>query len=373
LDIKLNAFKIIQNKIDIYITIMKASDLKENCEIDWWTERKENGYQRPLDQNRLSKALKYLIHEEGLYPTSILANIRGFVDYSPAFSIDENNSYGVLKIPEDSLPIWIIDGQHRLYSIYLASRENMQFENYTLPITLLNLKNKYEEMRQFYIINSRQKKVRTDLAQRHLFKSLDINQLNITEFESRDKILAAKALPLVDFLRLHPESVWYNKIQIPSELKKIKSQIISQTSMANSLVFLLKNLTNDEVEEICENPKNIGILLVKYWNVLKDIYKQAFEDPNEYTIQKTTGCYVFNMLFYNIYQNCIQNQNCSFEYIKIIVQNALKIAEKEEKVPFTSSTFWNVKTGHYFASSSGMKNIRGLYLKLSQVFDEEVL
>ena len=368
-----NVFKITQKKTDLFITIIKASDLQKIGKIDWWSEYGQGGYQRPLDQERIKKALRYLFNEDGLYPTSILGNIRGKIDFSPSFPINDHAQFGILRIPDTSLPVWIIDGQHRMYSIFLAARDNKQFENYTVPLTLLNFYNVYEEMRQFFIVNSRQKKVRTDLAQQHLFKTIEENQINIYEFESKDKILAAKSIPLVDFLRLDPNSPWYRKIQMPNELKKNKNHIITQTSMANSLVYILKNFSKDEIDDISETPKKLAIILINYWNALKCIYTQAFEIPQEHSLQKTLGCYVFHMLFYNVFQLCSRNNDYTLKNMINILTDVLKTFSKTEKIDILKSNFWHTKNGNLLARSSGMKNIRELYLKLAQYFDEELL
>ena len=339
---------------------MNASDLCEFGRVDSWSESHPSGYQRPLFHNRINKAARYLLDEDGLFPTSILVNIRGVVEYYPVNSIEDFAEFGILEVPDRSLPFWIIDGQHRLAAIFVAKRENEKLENYVLPVSIFNYANRYDEMRQFYIVNDRQKRIKTDLAQRHLFKTISLEgESKLLDFEPKEKILAAEATTVVDFLRLHPDSPWLNMIQIPSDTKK-GNNINTQTSMAKSIGYILRTFTEEERAEIMVNPKKLGLNLINYWNSLKEIYPEAFRTPKDYQLQKTFGCYVFHMIFPYVYDQCKDNDDYTVSFIKEVLVEMLMDFSDRHDIDANTSAFWHKQYGHSLTQGSGMKVIRAL-------------
>jgi len=347
---------------------MNASDLWRFGEIDSWSESYTGGYQRPLHQNRINKAVRYLFHEVGIFPTSILVNIRGKVNYFLSNAIGDFAEFGILEIPEKSLPFWIIDGQHRLAALFAASREDEKFEKFAVPVSLFNYANRYDEMKHFYIVNDRQKRIKTDLAQRHLFSTISIEgESKLLDFEPRDKILAAQATRVVDFLRLHPESPWLHMIQIPSQIKR-GYNINTQTSMAKSIGYILRTFSPEQRVEVMEEPKILGLHLINYWNALKEIYPEAFNTPKNYKLQKTFGCYVFNMLFSHIYKKCLENEDDSEEFMKEILLEMLSDFNDRTDSDATSSAFWHGAYGHSMTRGSGMQVIRKLVKEFIEYF-----
>lgn len=358
--LRLNALKIKQRDVDLFVTVMRASDLLRYCSIDWWSEDNPRGYQRPLTASRVAKAAKYLLYEDGLFPTSILVNIRGKAEFVPASPINGFGELGILSIPYTSLPLQIIDGQHRLMAARLAARENPKLGNYSLPISILVCENRFDEMRMFYIVNKRRKSVPTSLAQRHLHRTIsEKGEETVSPFESKKAVLAARAIPIVDILRTHPRSPWYERVQLPSERKRVE-HIITQTSFADSIGYALKELSRDEQDDIWEHPQPFALALMNYWIALSEIYAEAFATPREYTIQKTSGCYVFHLVFPHIYELCRKANDFSESKMKLLLTEMLERFGEQEDIDATRSEFWNRKTGHPLAIGPGMKMIREL-------------
>ncbi len=79
-------------------------------------------------------------------------------------------SYGTLDTKIDDF--WIIDGQHRIEALKRAIARNRDFENYPVITSILRLPDRFDEMLLFYIVNRRQKGVKTDLVHRHLQRML---------------------------------------------------------------------------------------------------------------------------------------------------------------------------------------------------------
>ena len=365
---RLHVLKISQANVDLYITVMNASDLWKFSKVDSWSESYNGGYQRPLHQNRINKAARYLLDEDGLFPTSILVNIRGEVNYYPSNKISSIAEFGILEVPDSSLPFWIIDGQHRLAALFAASRENEKFDNYAVPVSIFNFAFRYDEMRQFYIVNDRQKRIKTDLAQRHLFSTLSKEgESKLLEFEPKDKILTAESTRVVDFLRLHPDSPWHYMIQIPSQSKR-GDNISTQTSMAKSIGYILRTFSPEQRKKIMEEPKVLGLHLINYWNALKEICPEAFRSPKDYKLQKTFGCYVFHMIFPYIYERCEEYDDFSVDFMKETLLEMLIDFGERNDADATVSAFWHSRDGHYLTRGSGMKVIRHLAKQFMEFF-----
>jgi len=360
-NLDLHVLKIKQADIELYVTVMKALELLRYAKIDYWSETNPEGYQRPLLERRVAQATNYLLFEDKVFPGSILANIRGEVEFFPTCKIDGFGEYGILRIPARSLPFWVIDGQHRIAAIAWASRENPAYENYPVPVTLLTLKDRYSEMRIFYIVNNRQKRISTSLAQQHL--RLAISKLGVEEirkYETKRKVMAAASLNIVDFLRKDPESPWYEKILLPNERRKA-NRIISQTSFADSIGILLGKLPPEDfdINKIEENSERIALLLKNYWNALRDLFPEAFELPQDYTIQKTLGCYVFHTIFPHVYILCKEKKDFSKNMMKKILIKMFENFSKATGIKVTSD-FWNRWSGNPLATGTGMKTVRKL-------------
>jgi DGQHR domain-containing protein len=356
----LHAFKIKQAGVDLYSTVMKGIDLLKYGKIDRWDEDNPLGYQRPLLERRVAKATNYLLFEDKIFPTSVLINVRKKIEFFPVNSIEGIGEYGILMIPEDSLPFWIIDGQHRLMAIALAARENPEYENYPIPVTILSLPDRYSEMRIFYVVNSRQKSVPTALAQRHLKLSVSVRGLDeIRRYEARRKVMAALATHIVDDLRNDPNSPWYGKVLLPNERRR--GHLISQTSFADSIGILLTKLPPEDfsTDKLDECLTRIASILKDYWNSLKDLFPEAFEIPEDYTIQKTVGCYVFHLLFPHIYSLLKRTGDFSKDNIKKILTKTFENFAKANGIKMNSE-FWNKWTGDPLATGTGMKTVRKL-------------
>lgn len=359
--------RICQKNVEVYVTIFNALTLLKNVNVDIWYDKNLSGYQRPVSEQRVRRAVKYLIDEDGTFPTSILLNVRGKIDFQPSNAIGDAGELGVLTIPTNALPFWIIDGQHRLMAIAAASRKTKDLDSYSIPVCIFNLNRKYEEMRQFYIVNSRQKSVPTDLVQRHLYRSIqEKGEWQMSLFESEKRIRAAEAVPIVDILNSDPSSVWHNKIQLPGE-RKLSNHIIKQTSIADSIGYILKDMSPVERDDIRRDPSLIALPLIKYWTVIKEFFKEAFADPSSYVIQKTTGCYVFHMVFPIVWRICRADDDFSQEKMKKILNEMLSWLSETEKTPITSM-FWHREYGSRLITGTSMKMFRALASILATPF-----
>lgn len=293
--------------VPIYVSVMKAKDLlnKKIMDVDRWNPENPEGYQRPLSEYRRRETINYLTEEEGLFPTSILINIRSQqVKFEPEFKIDGTGEYGKLTLPDEALPLYIVDGQHRVFGIGRAIEDGHEdLGEYPLPVSITAGLNRFAETRLFYILNDRQKGVPTDIAQRnlqHMAENLPPGVLITMEGEARQ--LQSKGTPITDSLNENPASAWHKLIKMPTEGRAGK--IIGQGTFVRALAdTVLKSRAINKFEN-----EEIARLLINYWNAVKELFPTAFGDP-EYTLCKSQGLRAFLMIFEDIFELCREAGN----------------------------------------------------------------
>jgi hypothetical protein len=150
-----------------------------------------------------------------------------------------------------------------------------------LPIVVLSNFKYEEEVEQFFVINSRQRKIKTDLAQR-IYLELSKKDINTRLIPEKDKWqgLAAK---IVDSLNENPSSIWYQLIELPNDPKDIrKERLISQNYFIKSLKPFFSGATKkwDYSSGSYNNGKDIvkecTSLLEDYWKMIKGYMKSLF-------------------------------------------------------------------------------------------------
>jgi len=325
---KIRSIKFVQNGQIIYSTTIEASKLVAITKIDVWNpeinendpnELERQGYQRSPIKSHYTKVGKYLAnYRDAILPTSILLNSRKNLKFIPdedSNLIQSNGISGILEIPENT-QLYIVDGQHRIWGIKYAIEE-LGLENiksFPLPVIILNQGKKEEEIRHFYIVNSTQKKVRTDLAER-LLKLLAMKDPRVKkEIQAKGIDWKLIAVNIADKLSRDPDSVWYKRIKPPNS-PSMPDAVASQGSFTQSLKsVLMSDFAQNESEERIINQLKV------YWNAIRDLLPEAFEEPKKYVIQKTPGMYALHMVFPYVIYECTKEGDYSKEKIKEILQ-----------------------------------------------------
>lgn len=120
------------NKV-LYLTPMTAKELadEDRVKVDVWSMDNENGYQRVPTSSRASAYGRYVQKAKGISPTSVTLSARGEVTFDP-----KGDGFGELTIPDD-MPLWIVDGQHRISGLRDLIARDPSFETYVLPVVIM--------------------------------------------------------------------------------------------------------------------------------------------------------------------------------------------------------------------------------------------
>lgn len=303
---KVPAIRIVQREEEgtsIYLAKIKVSDFStrtsERFSIDYFKRENkiDKGYQRQLSLSSVDKIKKFVLQESAypILPTSILANSRQPLKFREL----NHSGLGELEITDR---LFIIDGQHRFEAWKSLMLDNVLYEewkNYEVPIVILSGFSRVKEIEQFYVINSRQKKIKTDLAQRML--------LEFAKHDETKGLISPKddwikfAVVITDALNEDKENIWKGKIIIEGDSADLKkTKLINQTSFVSSLKPFF--VGSDRVFDIPSKnkPDECADLLVEFWSIVARVYPIIIDHPFDYSLLKTVGAFSLHMFLNNI-------------------------------------------------------------------------
>lgn len=322
--VKLQMAGLKQDARELYVGALRAEDVIRLGRVAEWQEGSDEGYQRAPESSRISKIATFLKNESvPLLPSSVLLSHRG------APLPKKETAPGVYEISvHDHEVLWIVDGQHRVKGLQVAIEKHglERFKDFQLPVVLMEFEDVTEEAHQFQLINENMKKVNTMLARRLL-------QMRVEKggHEARKAIREARRLWEVDSVAViraltsDPSGVWHGKVQSPNE-KKGKEQVVRELSFSTSLRPLLtddlsRDLTIERVADYLEN----------FWSALYDMMPEAFENPAEYVIQKSSGIFILHQVAKYILRLLVSRNimNPSREDIRLILEDSGEAASPE--------------------------------------------
>ena len=342
------ALRISQRGTTLYVTALPLRVLAKYAKVDRWMPANPEGYQRPLVDRRLAELARYVVEEEGVLPTSVLLCARTEDTHAVRFerAASENSfaDLGTLEIPEDAT-LWVVDGQNRLYGVLRAyERGNDALGSYTFPVSILYGVGRYDEMVHFNIINTRQRKMPTDIVDRHLLIRMQNEGLRMIAAgrQGEREYVRGKTTQIVDRLN-ETTGPWQGQIAIPGVPGRDKG-LVRQHAMVYSLEPVIKDpwvatRSNDEVVK----------LLVNFWEALRGLWPEAFDSPAEHRVQATVGIYSLHMVLPSVLQICLVERDLSVDKMKEIMA-----------ATGITSTFWNKENGDPLILGTGMASMRAL-------------
>lgn len=331
-------------------------------EIPYFNPLTKKGYQRKPQDARVNQLAGDLRKGRVDLPTAILLNIRNreareAVQHGVLF-LDFLNSSTAL-----SSKFFVVDGQHRILALAKLIDENAeQWGSFVVPFVCMLGANEDEEMRQFHIVNSTAKSVRTDLALELLRKRADKDPGVIEGLEERGRGWQLRGQQLVE--RLAQESlIWKNQIRLANMEKG--DTTIPAASMVESLKVPLQSpffggATQDDQLKILE----------AFWQGLREVLRPVFDTPTEYALQKGVGVIVMHGLLPYIIE-IVRTQGGSVTeaeaFARVLKQPLLELeGEDGSGTPVAGAQFWAASphgaAGSY--SSSAGRRVLGAKVRV---------
>lgn len=264
-----------QRKTQMYIAAVPI-DALENFSIDIWNPKNvagRRGYQRKLEESRIKSIAKYFERRDAIMPVAGLLNIR---DRGRA-----KFRNGKLTIP-DGVHVWVVDMQHRLKGLIRAKEDGvLRPDSFRFPIVITEGLGQIEEAAQFYIINTKAKKMDVALTRRLLIENNKVKDVaDVKPWE----ILAVRITILLN--KSFPGNPWYGTIRQPNE-ERMEQHVATEKSFVSSLRQLL-------ISGRYKQPRKAAKKLASYWSAIRENIPEAFDEPKRFLIQKTPGMFAFN-------------------------------------------------------------------------------
>lgn len=342
----------------IFITSIPIRELIDITmfKVDFWQKDKmdtdeDQGYQRVMNDSHAQNISSYLQKPESLLPTSILVSTRKNV---PDFEKG--------KLTISKYPLFIVDGQHRIAGLRIAIQDKAlnTWKDASLPVILLSGFDKFEEMTQFVDLNTKQKKVETNLALELMYEMAKLNSEMRKRYVEEGNDWKIRAIKMVNEINKITDSPWKNNIKLAGE-KRQPSHITTAVSFATSLRPLMRGAFNAE-----RNLSNNTKVLMNYWQALRLVFMDAFLEPKDYGIQKTPGLFSLHELLEAILQ---KKAGLKFGYE---VEPMVKLLRKIFEESSTRVDFWqsDLSTGvTMFGSMKGFRLLADKFITALNVVD----
>ena len=300
------AIEVQQGRYKLYLTSFTAKNFRKDyfsrvCEL---RIREEAGYQRTLDEDRIKDFTDDIIQSSEFdstednplgacfYPTSVFLTTEHDVEYD-----DEKRE---ISFDTSICPFNVVDGQHRIRALVEAcEKTTFSLDEFPMPVTLVTGISDLEQMLQFLIVNSEQKKV-AKVVEQYIYAKL----FPVEAFEDDppylpkqikrevEKGLYRESLAIVSFLNTEAKSPWKGKVLMANEEEKDFDQITQAAfvSSVRSHIFSKNNpLPNDDVL-ITQR------FLLNYWIAITELIFKDGSVESDSNVFKTVGVRFFHKI-----------------------------------------------------------------------------
>jgi len=360
--LEIPVIRITQQGKKIYIGKMTGSQILDWCTTTEWDsdlgwDLTKQGYQRAPNEKHYTRIGNFLREEvDPLLPTSALLAAREdeygvleFVAYDNAYP-DIGNI--VMHKPRH---LYIVDYQHRWRGIKYAV-ENLKCNNllnFQVPVIIMADVLRYEEIRQFYLINSKQKRVDTDLGlallQTMASQASEEELMNFVGPGNRYRIRATR---LTFKIASKTKGPWAGKIIDPNMIPTV-NQVVSIKSFVDSLRPILSRTSPVHMK----TDEEIIQIILDYWSGIAQLMPNTFSYPKDYTIQGAVGVFVMHRVAAKkVFHDCaLQNDMSSSKVAQIL---------KKAEVQYMNEHFWKVSgVTKQYSSGSGVQELAGMIIQ----------
>lgn len=263
----------------MFVGVMTSSDIIRIADVDVRDEKSNpTGYQRHRDETRCRRIAEFINEPTSALPGSILLNLRGSATFVPNADAD---AHGVLLIPMRKGTAWIVDGQHRIGGFEYTERQ------FALPVVFFENLSHRQEMLNFAIINDTQKGINT---------SLTLSLLG--ELREGAESWKIQAHDIIERLNRDIDSPWLERINMTGA--KGMHRPVNLASFASALKPLLRQHNFFQAMSLDDQVT----LLKRFWNVTRDLFPDAWSEPNRHILLKTLSVYAMSQVAAYVFELC---------------------------------------------------------------------
>lgn len=343
-----------------------ARDLDAHVRADIYNEDAQSGYQRAPIKNRIKGIAEYYRGSEqsdgiqpGRMPNPLLLNIRdtdyarGLVKVKPTHDAGAFKhateaggnwiGFGTVEFERDTT-LWIYDGQHRMDAVrQLLSENDNKFLGLPIPVSItINLRMEDERF-EFYQINTNAKSVSTTVAQRLMLDMADEDPALQIKLVEKGQEWISRGQKIAAILKT-TEGPWTGRFTKVNERRaKNDPAILHANQFARSLKPVLdlpmfKNASDQDLAEV----------LNAYWTAISEQLPEAFEHPQNYVIQKSTGVAIMHYVLPDVAEIVrstranLRDPNSYRNVLKDIGQLTGPVVRDGQATAVDGSEYWGV-------------------------------
>ena len=277
-----------KNNVPQAVGVISAGALVDRYEVPQRDHRRKAGYQRPVSQARVNKLAADLRGGQVDLPTAVLLNIR-----DASGNVLEPNGVWIDGIfHPNGRPLFVVDGQHRLAALAkLVEEDPDKWSGYQVSFVCMIGASENEEMRQFYVVNSTAKSVRTDLALDLLKQQAECNPGLMASLIEKGEDWKVEGQTIAEALA--QTRLWKGRVRFPGD--PTAETTIGSAGIVSSLEQMLATPYFGQI-----STENKVKILEAYWEGIENVIPEAFREPTEYAIQKSGGVMIMHALLVSV-------------------------------------------------------------------------
>ncbi|WP_158750957.1 DGQHR domain-containing protein [Acidobacterium sp. S8] len=293
--IKRPASKILQGNLCLFASSLRIKDLKipNFFKIETPDSGLGVGYQRVLNEARAKRLSEYLLEghreKEAFLPTSI------FLATDKLLPFDEETN--TITIDTERVGAFnVVDGQHRIRGLILASEKDASIDSFEVPVNIAVDLDEISQMCHFLIVNTTQK-VDVAIEQQIVARLTDLINFKKMPVLPRwiqrqvDRGEDQRALAIVNFLNISPDSPWKGRVLMANSEDESGSSSMNQKSFVTSIkkhVLVPSNPVGGPAWTVEKQQK----VLLNYWRAIKRL---LVDKDNEISVVfRTNGLELFH-------------------------------------------------------------------------------
>jgi DGQHR domain-containing protein len=328
------AYRYVQQDQEFLSLVLPFYVIRENSKVLVYGED-IYGYQRLEDRKHYLKIKKELMDTENpaLLPTSIILSANKNEIYNTIEELTGFNDVVQIDIRSE-IQFRIVDGQHRIKGLEEAAESDSSFNEYKLNVIILLTEEDKRaiEIDVFRDINSKAKKIKTDLTQlaRHNYRLLGQKEIN----DHREFIehLSIKTAYYLNEDKDINSKVWSHGIKFDIHTNR-SAGVIGVSAFISSIEKIVKRYIKSNIgqidvsefsnKEIIDFANSHSFELAKFidniWGIVKEKWEDCFVEQTTndfdklvktyynsgYYIQKTTGVNAIHEILFS----CLGEEN----------------------------------------------------------------
>ena len=284
----------LRDSIKTVVGVIPVETLVEHYSVPFRNVTKDTGYQRQPTESRVSQLARELKSSNVDLPTSVLLNLRDAEEDEVLQKLRDDNYIFTLDPDksDSSHRLYVVDGQHRIRALEKAINDyEIDMGKMKIPFVCMLGANEMQEMEQFHVVNSNAKSVRTDLAL-SLLKARAQHDPDFAKLiETRGRKWEVDAQILTERMATS-SSTWKGRIRLPNS--PLGDTTVPSASFVRSLKPLL---TQTAIFRSLKDVDRQVQVIEAYWQAIRRVLPDAFENPTKYNIQKGVGVDVMHFVF----------------------------------------------------------------------------